>query len=116
MESLDADAGCGRTVLLDLFFRGLPDGVTSRRLHWRQFIRDAFRSMQGQPPGEDIVETMTDLLSRQFRVMLLGELSTTHISEAILVKNISRQLWARDVTVITTSSYLPSEPYAKASP
>merc|ERR1719401_3197778 len=105
--------GCGKTVLLDLFFRSLPDGFTARRLHWHEFIRDAFRSMQGQPPGENIFEAMADMLSRQFRVLLLDELLITHISEAILVKNLFRQMWARGMTVITTSNYRPEELYAK---
>jgi len=105
--------GCGKTVLLDLFFRSLPEGFTARRLHWHEFIRDAFRSMQSQPPGENIFEAMADMLSRQFRVLLLDELLITHISEAILVKNLFRQMWARGMTIITTSNYRPEELYAK---
>jgi len=69
--------------------------------------------MQGQPPGENIFEAMADMLSRQFRVLLLDELLITHISEAILVKNLFRQMWARGMTIITTSNYRPEELYAK---
>lgn len=105
--------GCGKTVLLDLFFRSLPDGFTARRLHWHEFIRDAFRAMQGHPPGENVFEAMADRLSKEFRVLLLDELVITHISEAILVKNLFRHMWARGMTVITTSNYLPHELYAK---
>jgi len=105
--------GCGKTVLLDLFFRSLPEGFTARRLHWHEFIRDAFRSMQGQPPGENIFAAMADMLSKQFRVLLLDELLITHISEAILVKNLFRHMWARGMTIITTSNYRPEELYAK---
>jgi len=105
--------GCGKTVLLDLFFRSLPDGFTARRLHWHEFIRDAFRSMQGQPPGENIFAAMAEMLSKQFRVLLLDELLITHISEAILVKNLFRHMWARGMTIITTSNYLPHELYAR---
>lgn len=105
--------GCGKTVLLDLFFRSLPDGFTARRLHWHEFIRDAFRAMQGHPPGDNVFESMGEALARQFRVLLLDELHITHISEAILVKNLFRQLWARGVTVITTSNYRPEELYAR---
>merc|ERR1712154_128554 len=52
--------GCGKTVLLDLFFRSLPEGITARRLHWHEFIRDAFRSMQGHPPGDNVFAAMAD--------------------------------------------------------
>jgi len=105
--------GCGKTVMLDLFFRSLPEGFTARRLHWHEFIRDAFRSMQGHPPGENVFNAMGEGLARQFRVLLLDELVITHISEAILVKNLFRQLWARGVTIITTSNYRPEELYSK---
>merc|ERR1712217_560091 len=101
------------TVLLDLFFRTLPDDVTARRLHWHEFIRDAFRAMQGHPPGENVFAAMADKMSKQFRVLLLDELLITHISEAILVKNLFRHMWARGMTVITTSNYRPEELYAK---
>eukprot|EP00933_Yihiella_yeosuensis_P004182 TRINITY_DN10839_c0_g4_i1.p1 TRINITY_DN10839_c0_g4~~TRINITY_DN10839_c0_g4_i1.p1 ORF type:complete len:614 (+),score=123.56 TRINITY_DN10839_c0_g4_i1:83-1843(+) len=105
--------GTGKTVLLDLFFRSLPAGFSARRLHWHEFIRDAFRSMQGHPPGHNIFEAMGAMMGDQFRVLLLDELHITHISEAILVKNLFRQLWARGVTVITTSNYRPEELFAK---
>jgi len=105
--------GCGKTVLLDLFFRSLPAGFTARRLHWHEFIRDAFRSMQRHPPGDNVFAAMADMLAKQFRVLLLDELLITHISEAILVKNLFRQMWARGMTIITTSNYLPEELYAK---
>lgn len=105
--------GCGKTVLLDLFFRSLPDGFTARRLHWHEFLRDAFRAMQGHPRGMNVFEAMGDSLARQFRVLLLDELHVTHISEAILVKSLFRELWARGVTIITTSNYRPEELYAK---
>jgi len=81
--------------------------------HWHEFIRDAFRAMQGHPRGENVFEAMADILSQQFRVLLLDELVITHISEAILVKNLFRHLWARGITIITTSNYLPEELYAK---
>jgi cell division protein ZapE len=104
--------GCGKTVLLDLFFRSLPEGLPARRLHWHEFIRDAFRSMHGQPSGENVFAAMADKMAKQFRVLLLDELLITHISEAILVKNLFRHMWARGMTVITTSNYLPEELYA----
>jgi len=105
--------GCGKTVLLDLFFRSLPDDVPARRLHYHEFIRDALRVMHSQPKGSDIFEAMADALSKQFRVLLLDELLITHISEAILVKNLFRHMWARGMTIITTSNYRPDELYAK---
>lgn len=46
-------------------------------------------------------------------MLLLDELLITHISEAILVKNLFRHLWSRGVTIITTSNYLPQDLYAK---
>ena len=105
--------GCGKTILLDLFFRSLPEGFTVRRLHWHEFIRDAFRAMQKSPPGGNVFSEMADGLAKEFRVLLLDELLITNISEAILVKNLFRHMWARGMTIVTTSNYLPEELYAK---
>lgn len=69
--------------------------------------------MHSQPKGSNVFEAMADALSQQFRVLLLDELLITHISEAILVKNLFRHMWARGMTIITTSNYRPEDLYAK---
>eukprot|EP00928_Gymnodinium_smaydae_P043254 TRINITY_DN29020_c0_g2_i1.p1 TRINITY_DN29020_c0_g2~~TRINITY_DN29020_c0_g2_i1.p1 ORF type:complete len:641 (+),score=119.33 TRINITY_DN29020_c0_g2_i1:61-1983(+) len=104
--------GCGKTVLLDLFYRSLPEGFGARRLHWHEFIRDAFRQMRGSHRGGSVYEAMGDKFSKQFRVLLLDELLVTHITEAVLVKSLFREMWANGITIITTSNYRPDELYA----
>jgi len=104
--------GCGKTVLLDLFFRTLPEDLPARRLHYHEFIRDAFRAMQGHPAGANVFEAMAKDMSKQFRVLLLDELVITHISEAILIKNLFRHMWARGMTVLVTSNYRQHELYS----
>merc|ERR1740138_1595264 len=56
---------------------------------------------------------MADTLSKEVQVLLLDELLITHISEAILVKNLFRHMWARGMTIVTTSNYHPDDLYAK---
>jgi len=104
--------GCGKTVLLDIFFRSLPAHVPARRLHWHEFIRDAMRSMQKHGGSEKVYEAMAASCAAQFKVLLLDELLVTHVSEALLVKSLFRQLWAHGVTLVITSNYAPTALYS----
>lgn len=104
--------GCGKTVMLDLFFRTLPTSVPARRLHYHEFIRDALRMMQGHPPGSNVYDRMAESMASHFRILLIDELLVTHVSEALLIKNLFRHLWSRGVTIVVTSNYKHSELYA----
>jgi len=103
--------GCGKTVLLDIFFRALPAEIPVKRLHWHEFVRDAFR-MTNRPKtheDENVVDSAALAIATRCKVLLLDGVVITHVSEALQLKEMCSALWARGVTTMFTSNYHPSK-------
>jgi len=103
--------GCGKTVLLDIFSRSLPAEIPFKRLHWHEFVRDAFR-MTNRPKtheDENVIDSAALAIATRCKVLLLDGVVVTHVSEALQLKDMCTALWARGVTTIMTSNYHPSK-------
>jgi len=112
---LHGSPGTGKTVMLDLFFRSLPDDFPARRLHWHEFIGQGMRYLSNfkkSDANDDLYARMAQDLVPRCRVLCLDELLVTHISEAIFVKQLFRALWARGTVVVTTSNYRHDDLYS----
>jgi len=107
--------GTGKTVMLDLFFRSLPDDFPARRLQWHEFIGQGMRYLSNfkkSDANDDLYARMAQDLVPRCRVLCLDGLMVTHISEAIFVKQLFRALWARGTVVVTTSNYRHDDLYS----
>jgi len=107
--------GCGKTVLLDLMYRTLLEFQADfpvRRLHWHEFVRDGLRLTKNAPTDVEAFDWLADQTSTECKVLLLDELMITHISEAMLVRELFTSLWSRGVVTCVTSNYKPEDLYA----
>jgi len=107
--------GCGKTVLLDLMYRTLKEDFADfpvRRLHWHEFVRDGLRLTKDAPSDVEAFDWLADKISTECKVLLLDELMITHISEAMLVRELFTSLWSRGVVTCVTSNYKPEDLYA----
>merc|ERR1711884_13256 len=107
--------GCGKTVLLDLMYRTLKEDCADfpvRRLHWHEFVRDGLRLTKDAPSDVVAFDWLADNISRECKVLILDELMITHISEAMLVRELFTSLWSRGVVTLVSSNYKPEELYA----
>merc|ERR1712038_388514 len=105
--------GCGKTLLLDLMYRTLLDHSAEfpvRRLHWHEFVRDGLRLTKDAPSNVVAFDWLADKIS--CKVLVLDELMITHISEAMLVRELFTSLWARGVVTLVSSNYKPEDLYA----
>ena len=77
--------GAGKTVLLDIFFRSLPEDFPVRRLHWHEFSRDGFKYMDevgkaqkadGGPKGSQmsIFDAVAEKVTGRCKLLLLDEI------------------------------------------
>jgi len=106
-------SGCGKTILMDMFYRSLPANFPVVRVHWHEFQRDVFR-LTGRSKAhanENLFDSAALAIAPKCKVLLLDEVWITHINEALNVKELCRALWARGVTIIFTSNYRQSELY-----
>jgi len=107
--------GCGKTVLLDLMYRTLKDDCADfpvRRLHWHEFVRDGLRLTKDAPSDVEAFDWLADKISTECKLLLLDELMITHISEAMLVRELFTSLWSRGVVTCVSSNYKPEDLYA----
>merc|ERR1719382_352131 len=107
--------GCGKTVLLDLMYRTLKNDFADfpvRRLHWHEFVRDGLRLTKDAPTDVEAFDWLADKISIETKVLLLDELMITHISEAMLVRELFTSLWSRGVVICVSSNYKPEDLYA----
>lgn len=107
--------GCGKTILLDLMYRTLKDDCADfpvRRLHWHEFVRDGLRLTKDAPSDVEAFDWLADKISTECKLLLLDELMITHISEAMLVRELFTSLWSRGVVTCVSTNYKPKDLYA----
>jgi len=107
--------GCGKTLLLDLMYRTLlehSDDFPVRRVHWHEFVRDGLGLTKDAPSSVVAFDWLADKISKECKVLILDELMLTHISEAMLVRELFTSLWSRAVVTLVSSNYKPEELYA----
>jgi len=102
--------GRGKTFLMDLFVASLPHGVALRR-HYHRFMGEVHESLrvlgERQSP---LVEVAAELASR-CRVLCLDEFLVNDIGDAMILSNLLDALFARGVTLVTTSNTAPANLY-----
>ncbi|QGG80965.1 cell division protein ZapE [Litorivicinus lipolyticus] len=98
--------GRGKTFLMDLFYDSLPF-EDKKRIHFHRFmlsVHAQLREMQGQP---DPLERVADRLADDMRVLCLDEFIVTDITDAMILANLFRGLFRRQVALVTTSNVEP---------
>ena len=102
--------GRGKTWLVDIFYNQLPIEAKLRR-HFHQFMRethDSLDKLQGRP---DPLDFLAGELASQIRVLCLDEFSVIDITDAMILAQLLKGLFARGVTLVTTSNTMPDDLY-----
>jgi cell division protein ZapE len=103
--------GRGKTFLIDLFYENLPL-EQKKRVHYHRFMREVqarLRELQGR---EDPLIDVAEGIAAQARVLCLDEFFVSDIGDAMILGGLLRQLFARGVSLVTTSNTPPRNLYA----
>lgn len=98
--------GRGKTFLMDLFYDSLPF-EDKRRIHFHRFmlsVHQSLRTLQGRPNPLDSVAAE---IAQDIRVLCLDEFIVTDITDAMILANLFKGLFARQVSLVTTSNVEP---------
>lgn len=102
--------GTGKTHLFDLFYDALPFD-DKLRLHFHRFMYLVHDQLRGVDDVESPLERVAAHFAGRARVLCLDEMHVNDITDAMIMGNLLRALFARGVTLVTTSNVPPFNLY-----
>jgi len=102
--------GRGKTWLMDLFYDALPF-AERERLHFHAFMRQVHQDLDQIKRRPDPLRLVAAGLAARTRVLCLDEMQVTDITDAMLMGGLLEALFARGVTLVTTSNVPPDQLY-----
>lgn len=102
--------GRGKTWIIDAFFESLPF-AEKKRIHFHRFLQMIHHELKQLGQRENPLLLVADKLAADTRVLCFDEFHVTDITDAMLLGNLLKALFKRDVTLVATSNEAPDELY-----
>ncbi len=102
--------GRGKTWLVDLFYNQLPIKAKMRS-HFHHFMSETHAALDRLKGQRDPLELYAEQLSKKIRVLCLDEFIVIDITDAMILAQLLKALFARGVTLVTTSNTMPDHLY-----
>jgi len=107
---LHGGVGRGKTFVVDMFCACLPRALC-RRVHFHSFMREVHTELKRLRGVQDPLRTVAARWARELRVLCLDEFHVVDITDAMLLAQLLDALFARGVTLVTTSNEAPDDLY-----
>ncbi|KAJ5096171.1 hypothetical protein NUU61_005527 [Penicillium alfredii] len=110
------DVGCGKTMLMDLFFDTLPPNIkTKTRIHFHNFMQDVHKRMHvvKMRYGNDFdaLPMVAADIAETASVLCFDEFQCTDVADAMILRRLLESLMSHGVVLITTSNRHPDDLY-----
>ncbi len=102
--------GRGKTYLMDLFYEALPFS-RKRRTHFHRFMLDVQERRQRYPNLRDPLALVAEEIANETRVLCFDEFFVSDIADAMILGRLMQALFAKGVTLVTTSNIAPDGLY-----
>ncbi|PTQ74858.1 cell division protein ZapE [Celeribacter persicus] len=103
--------GRGKSMLMDLFYDHAP--VPARRVHFHAFMQEVQAGIEAARKAgtADAIAPVVDKIAQDIRLLCFDEMQITDIADAMIVGRLFEGLFAKGVTVVTTSNRVPDDLY-----
>lgn len=102
--------GRGKSLLMDVFFAGLPYR-RKKRMHFHAFMQDIHLQLNAFKGEVDPLFAVASKISRQTRVLCFDEFHVSDIADAMILGRLLEYLLMRGVVILLTSNYPPQGLY-----
>lgn len=102
--------GRGKTFLMDLFVSSLSPGLALRR-HFHRFMLEVHATLRELGDRQNPLDEVAEQLAAKCRVLCLDEFLVSDIGDAMILAGLLDGLFARGVSLVTTSNTAPSGLY-----
>lgn len=112
------DVGCGKTMLMDMFYTTIPKHLTKKRIHFHAFMQDvhkrSHRLHDENGRDFDTAPTIAKEIAEEANVLCFDEFQVTDVADAMILRRLLALLYDGDHGVVTfmTSNREPDELYA----
>ena len=110
--------GRGKTMLMDLFFDA-SNIRRKQRVHFHEFMADVHDRIhahrealkRGEATGDDPIVPVANAIADEVRLLCFDEFTVRDIADAMIMRRLFTQLFARQVVIIATSNVDPDDLY-----
>lgn len=102
--------GRGKTWIVDALFESVPF-AEKKRIHFHRFMQMIHHELKQLGHRENPLLLVADKLAVDTRVLCFDEFHVTDITDAMLLGNLLKALFKRDVTLVATSNEAPDDLY-----
>lgn len=102
--------GSGKTYIIDMLYDCLPFN-NKLRVHFHRYMHQVHAELKQLADVEAPLRLVADNLARDITVLCLDEFHVSDITDAMLLSGLFHELFARGVTLVTTSNEHPDRLY-----
>ncbi len=102
--------GRGKTYLMDMFYEALPFD-DKLRTHFHRFMRRVHEELTHLKGEKNPLEKVADTLANEASVICFDEFFVSDITDAMILANLLKALFERDVVLVMTSNIEPNGLY-----
>ena len=107
--------GCGKTMIMDMFFDQAPSNLNKKRVHFHEFMIDCHARMH-KLRQSGVEEDPVPFIARQMvdeggHLLCFDEMQVTDIADALIMRRLFDELFRSGVIVVATSNRPPTDLY-----